>query len=361
MGIDRVSVNDVQPTSTSRGLETGGLPSRISRATRGPEHEIVQVREHDQGGEQRHLHGEDGLGARAAVGQEMRRQRRAGATMTSSAPQPIGRQRSPSPRNAAARGSPVSVRMAGTAMNVSAIVPPTQTVAPSTCRTTSVISSQCGTAPSLHENRRGGARGLEPQARRGGPAVRGRSRTAFSSPRSLGLAPGRALDLACGSGRNAVWLAEQGWTVTGVDFSDVALEQARGLAAERGVEVEWLDADLREWVPDPGAFDLVVVLYLQLPAEELDPICRPGGRRGRSRRDAARRRPPLGQPRARLGRPAGSACALHRRGRRRGLDGLEIEKAEARAAPGRGRARRDRRARAGPATVMPSSSFAATR
>lgn len=83
-----------------------------------------------------------------------------------------------------------------------------------------------------------------------------------------GLAPGRALDLACGAGRNAVWLAEQGWTVTAVDFSDVALENARGLAAERNVEVEWLEADLREWTPPPSAFDLVAIMYLQIPAEE---------------------------------------------------------------------------------------------
>jgi SAM-dependent methyltransferase len=87
-----------------------------------------------------------------------------------------------------------------------------------------------------------------------------------------GLSPGRALDLACGAGRNAVWLAEQGWTVTGADFSDVALDNARGLAAERGVEVEWVQADLREWQPEPEAFDLVAVLYLQLPAGELAPV-----------------------------------------------------------------------------------------
>lgn len=86
------------------------------------------------------------------------------------------------------------------------------------------------------------------------------------------LDPGRALDLACGSGRNAVWLARQGWEVTGVEFSDVALERARGLAAERGVEAEWLEVDLREWQPPARAFDLVVVLYLQLPKDELDPI-----------------------------------------------------------------------------------------
>lgn len=89
-----------------------------------------------------------------------------------------------------------------------------------------------------------------------------------------GLPPGRALDLACGSGRNAVWLARQGWSVVAADFADVALDQARALAAERGVDVEWVDADLREWEPPARAFDLVVVLYLQLPAEELGPIVR---------------------------------------------------------------------------------------
>jgi SAM-dependent methyltransferase len=91
----------------------------------------------------------------------------------------------------------------------------------------------------------------------------------FLVAESEGLAPGRALDLACGAGRNAVWLAERGWTVLGADFSDVALENARGLAAERGVEVEWVQADLREWEPPAQAFDLVVVLYLQVPGDEL--------------------------------------------------------------------------------------------
>jgi 2-polyprenyl-3-methyl-5-hydroxy-6-metoxy-1,4-benzoquinol methylase len=89
-----------------------------------------------------------------------------------------------------------------------------------------------------------------------------------------GLAPGRALDLACGAGRNAVWLAEQGWQVTGVDFSDVAIDNARRVAGDRGVAVEWLVADLGEWEPAAHAFDLVVVLYLHLPAEERGPIMR---------------------------------------------------------------------------------------
>jgi SAM-dependent methyltransferase len=83
------------------------------------------------------------------------------------------------------------------------------------------------------------------------------------------LAPGRALDLACGEGRNAVWLAEQGWRVTGVDFSDVALAKAAELAAARGVEVEWVVADVLEHAPERRGFDLVAVLYLQLPRDEL--------------------------------------------------------------------------------------------
>ena len=49
-----------------------------------------------------------------------------------------------------------------------------------------------------------------------------------------GLAPGRALDLACGEGRNAIWLAERGWQATGVDFSKVGLEKARQLEDARG-------------------------------------------------------------------------------------------------------------------------------
>jgi 2-polyprenyl-3-methyl-5-hydroxy-6-metoxy-1,4-benzoquinol methylase len=87
-----------------------------------------------------------------------------------------------------------------------------------------------------------------------------------------GMPPGRALDVACGAGRNAVWLAERGWAVTGVDFSDVALGNARRLAGERGVDVEWIQADLREWEPAGRTFDVVAVLYLQLPAEERRPV-----------------------------------------------------------------------------------------
>jgi len=82
------------------------------------------------------------------------------------------------------------------------------------------------------------------------------------------LPPGRALDLACGEGRNAVWLAGRGWSATGVDFSAVAMTKARELAARSDVEVAWVLADVTEHVPPAGAFDLVLVLYLHLPAPE---------------------------------------------------------------------------------------------
>ena len=82
------------------------------------------------------------------------------------------------------------------------------------------------------------------------------------------LPGGRALDLACGEGRNAVWLAEQGWQATGVDFSEVGLDKARRLAADHGVEVEWIRADATRWEPPEQGYDLVGLLYLQLPADE---------------------------------------------------------------------------------------------
>ncbi|HXJ84784.1 MAG TPA: class I SAM-dependent methyltransferase [Candidatus Methylomirabilis sp.] len=83
-----------------------------------------------------------------------------------------------------------------------------------------------------------------------------------------GMPPGRALDLACGAGRNAVWLAEHGWHVTAVDFSDTGLGIARELARARHVEVEWIEADVVGWLPRSRAYDLVCVLYLQVRAGE---------------------------------------------------------------------------------------------
>jgi len=86
------------------------------------------------------------------------------------------------------------------------------------------------------------------------------------------LPPGRVLDLACGEGRNALWLAERGWRAVGVDFSRVAVDRAVELATVRlGVAADRFEgvcADLLEFEPEPRAFDLVLVVYLQLrPAE----------------------------------------------------------------------------------------------
>jgi SAM-dependent methyltransferase len=83
-----------------------------------------------------------------------------------------------------------------------------------------------------------------------------------------GLELGRALDLACGEGRNAVWLAALGWDVTAVDFSEVAIARSRERAAREGLEVDFICADLLDYRPEPQAFDLVLVFYLQIPAGE---------------------------------------------------------------------------------------------
>jgi SAM-dependent methyltransferase len=81
----------------------------------------------------------------------------------------------------------------------------------------------------------------------------------------VGLPAGRAVDLACGEGRNSIWLSEQGWEVTGVDFSSVGLAKAKRFADLWGVEVTWVESAVENWTPPPGGFDLVAMLYLQLP------------------------------------------------------------------------------------------------
>lgn len=79
---------------------------------------------------------------------------------------------------------------------------------------------------------------------------------------------GRALDLATGDGRTAIWLAVAGHTVTAVDFAAQAIGQARGHAATAGVDVDWVVADALSW-QSPTRFDLVTMLYLHLPAQLL--------------------------------------------------------------------------------------------
>ena len=99
------------------------------------------------------------------------------------------------------------------------------------------------------------------------------------------LQPRSALDVACGEGRNAIWLAERGWQATAVDFSAEAVEKARQIAERRGVTIGAEVADLTQYEPTPGGYDLVVIAYLQLVDAELTPILRraadavsPGGR-----------------------------------------------------------------------------------
>jgi SAM-dependent methyltransferase len=86
------------------------------------------------------------------------------------------------------------------------------------------------------------------------------------------LAPGRALDVAAGEGRNALWLADRGWQVTAMDFSLVGLDKGRALQErhERGrdLHVEWLHADALTFDAGPVPYDLVVMAYLQLVAEQ---------------------------------------------------------------------------------------------
>ncbi|MHB1525488.1 MAG: class I SAM-dependent methyltransferase [Candidatus Dormibacteria bacterium] len=76
------------------------------------------------------------------------------------------------------------------------------------------------------------------------------------------LEPGRALDLGCGGGRNALWLARQGWEVTGIDGSEVGLARAREQARAEALELEWVQADMLEYPLPGGGYDLVVMANL---------------------------------------------------------------------------------------------------
>lgn len=80
-----------------------------------------------------------------------------------------------------------------------------------------------------------------------------------------GFGRGAALDLACGRGRNAVWLAQRGYEVTAVDVSAVAVSHAEEHAAEAGVTIDFQVADLTTWDPGGRSWDLVLLSYLQLP------------------------------------------------------------------------------------------------
>jgi SAM-dependent methyltransferase len=99
-----------------------------------------------------------------------------------------------------------------------------------------------------------------------------------------GLIPGRALDVGCGEGADAIWLAGRGWTVTAIDISDVAVCRAREVAELAGAAVEWVAGDALQMPFPASSFDLVSMQYPALPkaaGEEpvltlLDTV-RPGG------------------------------------------------------------------------------------
>lgn len=78
----------------------------------------------------------------------------------------------------------------------------------------------------------------------------------------------RVLDVACGEGRNSVWLAKLGCEVVGVDISPLALNKARKLAMDHAVPASFLESDIREWDWKPGEFDAVLTIFIQFAAAE---------------------------------------------------------------------------------------------
>ena len=105
---------------------------------------------------------------------------------------------------------------------------------------------------------------------------------------TIGLVPGSALDVGCGEGADAIWLAERGWSVTAVDLSIVALQRAAARADQVGAEVaariEWVHEDLTIWDPGLARFELVSAQYMHLPSiprralfERLAAAVAPGG------------------------------------------------------------------------------------
>lgn len=80
-----------------------------------------------------------------------------------------------------------------------------------------------------------------------------------------GLTPGEALDVGCGEGADAIWLAKSGWAVTAVDISGVAIGRAREAAERAGAAVEWIAGDVLETPFPASSFDLVSLQYPALP------------------------------------------------------------------------------------------------
>src|SRR5581483_8502744 len=79
------------------------------------------------------------------------------------------------------------------------------------------------------------------------------------------VTPGRALDVGCGEGADAIWLARRGWAVTAIDISEVAVRRAREAAEAVGAAVEWVCGDALQSSLPAGSFDLVSMQYPALP------------------------------------------------------------------------------------------------
>ncbi len=113
-------------------------------------------------------------------------------------------------------------------------------------------------------------------------AVRGEAWTATVNRHLPAVAaeldPGRALDVGCGDGADAIWLAQHGWQVTAVDVSPVALARGARQAATVGGDVadriDWREVDALQWGPPPVAFDLIVTVFIHFPPADRDALIR---------------------------------------------------------------------------------------
>jgi len=104
--------------------------------------------------------------------------------------------------------------------------------------------------------------------REGAHASAQRPPNAWLLAEAADLRPGLALDAGAGHGAETLWLAAQGWRVTAVDFSRIALDhalsRAKSLGADVAERIEWVEADLATWTPPPDHYDLVTCLYVHV-------------------------------------------------------------------------------------------------
>lgn len=86
------------------------------------------------------------------------------------------------------------------------------------------------------------------------------------------LRAGRALDIGCGEGADAIWLAEHGWDVTAIDIASTALQRAAHISSPQAERITWLECDITQDSPPAGPFDLVTMHYIPLLTEEADRV-----------------------------------------------------------------------------------------